>query len=189
MTSPKTTRDQRPRLQFTLADVLAAMTVLSALFAATRAGEHAIIAVHLSLIAALVFCLTRRRSKRPRFKFLAQQFRLRPSPDRIAYDTFLGVLLPVGCVFMDPIVFTSNGIDGPGVLSDLRIFGYWTIGLQIGLLVCWQVSSAYMVRWVRGQASLGALTACWGGALLSGAVFALLLGIVLLPLSTLGWPA
>jgi hypothetical protein len=180
------TAGQPQGFQFTLAAALAAMTALSTLLAVTRAGENAIIAVHLWLLAALVLCVTKRRSRKPRFKFLAQQFRLRPSPSGLAYDTAFGVLLPVGCLLMDPIVFTLNGIDGPGVFSDLRIFGYWTIALQVLLLVCWLVISAQLIRRLRGRAWLGALTACWGGALLSGAVFALLLGFVLLPLSTLG---
>jgi Zn-dependent protease with chaperone function len=89
--------------------------------------------------------------------------------DKMAFDVTLGILAPLLCLIFDPMVFTEY-------LSFSQIFAYFLIGLEIGTLTLWLVFGVRLLWWAGFIA----------GILFSGALFAFILGIALLPLSIIG---
>jgi len=88
---------------------------------------------------------------------------------KLAFDVIMGIWLPLFCLIFDPIVFIY-------FLSSYHLFAYFLIGLEIATLTLWLVFGMRLIRWA------GLIA----GILFSGALFALILGIVLLPLSIIG---
>jgi hypothetical protein len=76
------------------------------------------------------------------------------------------------CVFFDPTVFRSDGVMGNGFLSHMRLFGYVEIAASTAAL------GYYLLTRRASPLLAGAL---WGGFL-----FALILGLAMLPLTLLG---
>ncbi len=97
-------------------------------------------------------------------------------PGRPALTLALGVLLPVVCLALDPIVFRASdgffsALDSP-LLGAYRVVGYSATAIGIASLLVWRV--------LRRPAGLMV------GLLAGGAAFALCLGVVLLPLTLIG---
>jgi len=86
---------------------------------------------------------------------------------QMVFDVVAGILVPLGCLLLDPIVFRPRGL-----LQRHALFAYATIGLSFLSLAVWLSC--------RRPASLLA------GALAAGAVFSFVLGVLLLPYSTMG---
>lgn len=93
-------------------------------------------------------------------------------PNRGAwFDIVFGVVLPIGCLVFDPIVFRGGGFPGMYATG-----AYVFVGLQIAILLCWMLLGRRMDRGAD----------FFPGPLLAGGVFSLLLGIAMLPLSLMG---
>lgn len=94
-------------------------------------------------------------------------------PDRwkTVFDWAFGVVLPVSCIVLDPIVFNGWG-NGGGLLAWARPLAYTAILPQIAAMAWWLTRR-------RGPYLLAAY-------LRVGGVVALLLGVLLLPLSFVG---
>jgi hypothetical protein len=103
--------------------------------------------------------------------FWARQFDRKPTVEQSLFDVIFGVLAPIGCLLFDPVVF-RGGLFGSPLLSRWLTAGWCAIGLGIVSLAVW--------LYRRRPAALLA------GVLLAGSLFALLLGIVMLPLSLIG---
>lgn len=90
-------------------------------------------------------------------------------------DWIMGVFLPMICFYFDPIVFRS-GFGDDGLLSDYRLPAYVL------------AFSAIMAQaaWLLWGERLGWLRSIIGFVLLSATVAALLIGLVLFPISVLG---
>jgi hypothetical protein len=112
---------------------------------------------------------TRRRG------FIRRQFEGRATRGQKMFDALVGVALPLVCLYFDPIVFRSTGFGAP-VLGGYRVFAYAVIGLEIALLALWLARGERAGEW-------GGML---GGALLAGALFSLVVGVVLLPFSVAG---
>jgi hypothetical protein len=82
----------------------------------------------------------------------------------------LGIVLPLICLAFDPIVLSAT--FGQPILGSFKIGVYGFVALSMFALVAWLT--------IRRFPSL------FCGFLLGGCVFALLLGIILLPMSVLG---
>jgi len=91
---------------------------------------------------------------------------------RLFFDLGFGVVLPVFCLWIDPIVFKHSGMGVP-MLGFLRPEAYLTTGLCIGTLLWWK----FLPRdpW-------GVLT----GWLALGGTVSMLVGVVILPVSLVG---
>src|SRR5262249_19547142 len=107
----------------------------------------------------------------PQIPFWQRQFLPEPSWAQNAFDVAAGILLPVLCLVADPIVFRGQGFGAP-FLGSIALLAYATIGVSILAITLWLVC----------RRPPGFLA----GFLFSGALFALLLGIFLLPLSLVG---
>jgi hypothetical protein len=90
---------------------------------------------------------------------------------RIVAEVLFGMVLPVFCVVVDPIVFRSSGF-GQAVLRDYSLMRDLAMGSAIVLLCLW----IFLER----------CPALFGGLLLGCALNAFLLGIAILPITFLG---
>jgi hypothetical protein len=104
--------------------------------------------------------------------FWKRQYQLPSTRPQRIFDLLFGIVAPLLCVCFDPTVFRSDGVMGNGFLSHLRLFGYLEIAACTTALGCYLVT--------RRSSPLLA------GVFLGGFLFALILGIVMLPLSLLG---
>jgi hypothetical protein len=88
-----------------------------------------------------------------------------------------GVVAPILALIFDPIVFRSSfGSSFPATLPHLRVFAY--IAIPIGVLT--------LALWLWKRFRLGAWSGFVAGVLFAGALFAFLLGLVLLPVTLIG---
>jgi hypothetical protein len=107
--------------------------------------------------------------------FVGRQLEARATRGRKIFDSLVGVVLPLVCLYFDPVVFRSEGFVGP-VLGGYRLFAYAVIGLEIALLALWLALGERVGEW-------GGML---GGALMAGALFSLVVGVALLPFSIMG---
>ena len=113
----------------------------------------------------------------PRQGFWRRQFSGDTTGDQLAFDVIFGVILPIGCLIFDPIVFRSgSGFGGGGLLAEYRILAYAFIGFQILMLGLCLLAG----RRLRGAGAV------MSGALFSGSLAALAIGVALFPLSFFG---
>lgn len=111
----------------------------------------------------------------PRRGFIGRQFEARATRSQKIFDALVGVALPLVCLYFDPVVFRSMNFGVP-LLGGYRVFAYALIGLDVALLALWLALGERVGEW-------GGML---GGALMAGALFSLVVGIVLLPFSLLG---
>jgi hypothetical protein len=107
----------------------------------------------------------------PARPFWQRQFGPEPSRWQVAFDLAAGILLPLVCLAADPIVFRGDSFMPP-LLGHRALLCYAAIGTSLLALALWLLC--------RRPAALLA------GFLLAGALFALLLGVFLLPFSMIG---
>jgi hypothetical protein len=105
--------------------------------------------------------------------FWERQFVSRSTAGQIAFDVVFGIVLPLVCLYFDPIVFRAS--FGRPLLGSYAIVGAVAIGLGLLSLSAWAV--------IRRP------PAFFAGLLAGGAIFAALLGLVLLPMSLIGLTA
>lgn len=94
-------------------------------------------------------------------------------------DVLFGIVAPILCLIFDPFVFRTADpvyVGTGSIFTPYRVFAYSSIGLGILTLVVWLVVGR---RLRQGYGF-------FAGAFLFGAVFALALGVGLLPFSLLG---
>jgi hypothetical protein len=107
--------------------------------------------------------------------FWQRQFAPEPSWWQVAFDLAAGILLPLVCLAADPIIFRDPHMSpllASPLLGRYTLLCYAAIGTGLLALALWLLC--------RRPAALLA------GFLVAGALFALLLGVVLLPFSLLG---
>ena len=102
--------------------------------------------------------------------FWSRQFDAQATPHRLSFDIAFGIIVPMICLVLDPIVFRSGG--GTPFFKGYEILG------RVPILVGWLSLTAWLYK--------GRPTALLAGLLACGALYALLLGIVLLPFSAIG---
>jgi hypothetical protein len=107
--------------------------------------------------------------------FLWRQFQPEPTLSQVIFDVTIGMILPILCLVFDPVVF-RNGIIGKPLLGDYQLFAYGLIAIEVCALCGWLAAGKRAGEWC------GVL----GGAMLAGALFAAVIGILLLPLSVIG---
>lgn len=103
--------------------------------------------------------------------------RLRRDAKRAGLSYLAGVVGPTFCLIFDPFVFRGGLYGGRGTLQDVfRPFFYGFMGLEMFLMTAWLVARPSSPR----------LCALVAGAFGLGALYALGVGLVLLPLSVIG---
>lgn len=116
-----------------------------------------------------------RESKRPD-TFRRRQFADEATRAQTVFDVCVGIVLPVACLVLDPFVFRDGWAGIGPLLGPLRLFAYALVALEIAALAAWLA--------LRNRA--GVWTGPLGGAMTAGALFSLLVGLLLLPFSVVG---
>jgi len=101
--------------------------------------------------------------------FWQRQFSVNVTRQQMIFDVIMGIFAPILCLIFDPLVFNE-------LLSSSLKLVYIIIGLEIVTLALWLIFGIHLKPFAEFI----------GGILLSGALFALVIGIFLLPLSFLG---
>jgi hypothetical protein len=113
---------------------------------------------------------------RPRF--WRRQFGDAPTRAQFRFDVIFGLVLPVLCFVFDPIVFRGGGelFGRDGIYQRVRFFAYSASALEMATLACWLFVIRRYPAWSRPA----------GGVMAAGALFALAVGVAILPLSVIG---
>jgi hypothetical protein len=109
--------------------------------------------------------------------FWRRQISANPTEDQFLVDWIFGILLPIVCIWFDPIIF-REGIGGGPSENPLHVhaaFAYTLIALEILCLVFWFTAPCKI------RIGAGVL----GGAFFTGAAFAWGLAVCIFPLSLL----
>jgi hypothetical protein len=112
----------------------------------------------------------------PRQGFWERQFSAVATTKQTLFDSIFGVILPAAVLVLDPIVFQGNFMGEPALLGKYQIFAYLLCGFQMGLFLLWRSTGR----------SLSRFSALIGGALIGGAFFSFVVGILIFPYSLLG---
>ncbi len=114
--------------------------------------------------------------------FFRRQFLLPPSRAQTVWDLLFGILLPLGCLACDRLIFGNRPGTSGSILFDGSIFGgaapaaYTFILTEVALLAVWILLRRRVTR----------SAAFFAGPLLVGWVLSLVLAIGLLPISVIG---
>lgn len=122
--------------------------------------------------------ITGARCVRPRRTqgFWQRQFDDAPTTAQRRFDVVFGIVMPVLCFVFDPIVFRRGFGYGGGLYPQVRFYAYTISALEMVALCAWLCAA--------GRA--GRRPAALAGMLFGGAVFALCVGMAILPYSALG---
>ena len=108
--------------------------------------------------------------------FWARQFADVSTEKQDRFDIVLGIVLPVICLVVDPIVFQGGFFGEQPILGRFQLFAYLFCGLQIGIFLCWRTLARHLAP------AAGLI----GGILLAGALFSFIVGVLILPFTLLG---
>jgi len=196
--NPFVAPEQR-RFQFSIASMLAAATLASAFLALITLGERGLPGLFYALLGVLVFRATRPEPKELGSagavgRFWRRQFGSPRTGRQLVFDVTFGAIMPLFCLWADFFLFKTPPPAPPAppdsvlffrpaqptlnqpLLWTYTKFAYALIGLEIALLLLWMAIG----RWLRSAAGF------LGGALLAGCTAAVLLGLLLLPIATMG---
>ena len=109
-----------------------------------------------------------------RIGFWRRQLMAQKTHAQRIFDLLFGVVAPVLCFVFDPIVFRSNFDDA--LFSDYQAYAYMVSGIEIFLLLIWLIWGPQLQLYTR----------LIGGMLMAGALFSLIIGVVILPFTLLG---
>ena len=115
----------------------------------------------------------------PSAGILRRQSRPPTTTGQTVFDVLFGVLAPILCFVFDPGILKSGGFgfgQRAGIFPDYQGFVYLVSGIEILLLIVW-------LAWGRRLQPAHSLA---GGALMAGAIFSGLIGLVLLPFTLMG---
>jgi hypothetical protein len=105
--------------------------------------------------------------------FWGLQFRASPTPAQTVFDVVFGILMPLGCFYLDPGIVAG---DSSTPLGRLSIFIYSLSALAIFMLALWFLFEHRM----------GSGAAVFSGVFLAGAICSFSIGVLILPLTLIG---
>lgn len=110
----------------------------------------------------------------PRDAGRSDRSRGRPTPAWVVFDLLVGIVLPLLCLGLDPLVFRDG--FSRAMFGGIRLAAYGFFGIEMVSLVLWLTFGE----------RLGRFAELFAGVLFAGAVSAGLLGLVLLPFALIG---
>lgn len=115
--------------------------------------------------------------------FWRRQFRVPPTSGQTIWDALFGIVLPLGCLAGDRIIFGKGWFAGHGedpfgrsIFGELAVLAYTFILTEVGLLALWLLFRRKLSR----------SAAFFSGPFLAAWIFALVLGAVFFPFSVVG---
>jgi hypothetical protein len=113
--------------------------------------------------------------RRPR-GFWRRQFDDAPTPAQLKFDVAFGLVMPVLCLYFDPVVFKGWFETDRGIYGRYQLYAYTISAVEMVALCAWLFAAR------RG----GGRAAVLAGMLSAGAAFAFLVGLAILPFSVFG---
>ena len=89
------------------------------------------------------------------------------------FDVTFGLVVPILCFVVDPVVFKSFPLLGRALLEDYQLFAYVVSTVEMGFFLVWR-TFPQKVNW---------LSPLFAGVFLAGGCFSLAIGVVMLPLT------
>ena len=108
----------------------------------------------------------------PRQRFWSRQFDPVATRSQELFDGIFGVILPILCFVVDPIVFRGGFFGGP-MLDGYQALAYLVSVVEIGVFIVWRTFRKQLV----------AFSAPFAGVLFAGGFFASAIGLAILPVS------
>lgn len=108
-------------------------------------------------------------------KFRKNQFGENATSMQLVFDLIFGIVMPLLCFYLDPIVYQENGYGSPLFPND-KAFAYSFSFASIAVFAVW-LCFGKRFKW---------LNAVCAGLFFTGAAFCLVMGLVLLPFSLIG---
>ena len=108
--------------------------------------------------------------------FWSRQFGPHRTNGQDAFDAIFGLVLPIACFLVDPIVFKSTAMFGPPVLEDYQLVAYVVSAVEMGMLLVWRT----FPKLARTFAP------AFAGIFLVGAFFSTVVGLAILPFTLMG---
>ena len=105
--------------------------------------------------------------------FWKEQFGPNGTAAQDIIDVTFGLVVPIVCFVLDPVVFKSFPLLGRAVLEDYQLFAYVVSTVEMGFFLVWRT-------FPKKASSLSPLFA---GVFLAGACFSFVIGVVMLPLT------
>jgi hypothetical protein len=108
--------------------------------------------------------------------FWARQFGTHRTKGQDTFDVIFGLVLPIACFLVDPIVFKSASVFGPPLLEDYQLIAYVVSAVEMGTFLVWRT----FPKLARTFAP------AFAGIFLAGAFFSTVVGLAILPFTLLG---
>jgi hypothetical protein len=105
--------------------------------------------------------------------FWASQFGPNRTPLQDKFDIVFGLVLPILCFLLDPVVFKSFPLFGRALLEDYQLFAYVLSTVEMGFFLAWRTFPN----------RLNALSPLFAGVFLIGACFSFVIGVAMLPVT------
>lgn len=113
--------------------------------------------------------------KQQRARFWRRQFGADRTQPQLVFDVLFGIVAPILCFYFDPVVF-QGGAMGEALLQQFQLFAYGVSGVEVSLFALALIFGSQLGGWSR----------LIGGALVIGAVFSAVIGVIILPFSLMG---
>jgi hypothetical protein len=108
--------------------------------------------------------------------FWVRQFAVKATPSQDRFDVIFGVILPILCLVVDPVVFQGGILNEEPILGQFQVFAYLFSGIQIAVFLIWRTLNRHVTP------AAGLL----GGIALAGALFSFAVGVYILPFTLIG---
>lgn len=105
--------------------------------------------------------------------FWKNQFEPNRTSAQDTFDVVFGLVLPIVCLIVDPLVFKSAPIFGPAILEDYQLFAYLVCTVEMGFFLVWRTFPT----------KVNAFSPLFAGVFLIGACFSMVIGVAMLPIT------
>ena len=105
--------------------------------------------------------------------FWAAQFGPNRTPLQDRFDMVFGLVLPILCFMLDPIVFKSYPLLGRALFEDYQLFAYVMSTVEMGFFLVWRTFPR----------KVNSLSPLFAGVFLLGACFSFVIGVAMLPVT------
>lgn len=105
--------------------------------------------------------------------FWARQFGPNRTGAQDVFDMTFGLVVPILCFVVDPVVFKSFPLLGRAFLEDYQLFAYVVSTVEMGFFLAWRTFPT----------KAKPLSPLFAGVFLAGACFSFVIGVVMLPLT------
>lgn len=105
--------------------------------------------------------------------FWKEQFGPNRTGTQDVFDVTFGLVVPILCFVVDPVVFKSFPLLGRAFLEDYQLFAYVVSTVEMGFFLVWRTFPT----------KAKSLSPLFAGVLLAGACFSFVIGVAMLPLT------